>query len=757
MRHRTLALPVLLAALVCAVAPACPTAAAVPSNRVMIPTLREWTAGSGSFTFGAASRIVVDAITQPSGATFAADLLALTGRTVPVVNGGTAQAGDIRLAGGSTDAQLGEEGYRLTVGASVTVDARTDTGAFYGTRSLLQLIKQSPSIPAGTGRDWPRKAERGLMVDNGRKFFTARWLRDHIKDLAYLKLNYFHLHFSDNLGFRIESSGHPEIVSAQRLTKRELAELISLAAQYHVTIVPEIDFPGHMDTILAAHPDLKLVSSGGTVNHGFIDLANERSYALMRDLIDEFLPLFPGPYWHLGADEYVTNYGAYPQLLTYARAHYGPTATAKDAYYGFINWANTIVRAGGKTMRMWNDGIKPGDGTVTPASSIVVDHWTNAGLTPQQLLGRGHQLMNSAYHPTYYVLGGPKPNVTALYETWNPDLFEGGTTITDPSRNSGAKIHVWCDSPNAETEDQVAAGIRDALRGLAQQTWGTPKAAPTYAAFQSMIATIGRAPGYAASPAGNLAVGRPTSASSVETPAFPAASATDGEPGTRWSSAYTDAEWLRVDLGADQSIGRVVLKWEAAYGKAYRLETSDNGSAWTTIYSTANGDGGVDDLTGLSGRGRYLRVQGVTRGTGWGYSLFELEAFAGGTDLARGKTAVASSTETADFPAAYAVDGNAATRWSSLHSDPQWLRVDLGATYSVTHVRLSWETAYGRAYQLQLSGDGATWTTIYSTATGDGGVDDLTGLSGSGRYLRVNGTARATRWGYSLWTVEVYA
>jgi N-acetyl-beta-hexosaminidase len=104
----------------------------------------------------------------------------------------------------------------------VTVDARADAGAFYGTRSLLQLIKQAPTIPAGVGRDWPSKPERGLMVDNGRKYFSVGWLRNHVKDLAYLKLNYFHLHVSDNLGFRLESTTHPEVVSAQRYTKQEI-------------------------------------------------------------------------------------------------------------------------------------------------------------------------------------------------------------------------------------------------------------------------------------------------------------------------------------------------------------------------------------------------------------------------------------------------------------------------------------------------------------------------------------------------------
>ena len=104
---------------------------------------------------------------------------------------------------------------------------------------------------------------------------------------------------------------------------------------------------------------------------------------------------------------------------------------------------------------------------------------------------------------------------------------------------------------------------------------------------------------------------------------------------------------------------------------------------------------------------------------------------------------------------ANAVDGNTGTRWGSAYSDPQWITVDLGAAKAISRVRLSWETAYGRAYQVQVSNDNSTWTSIYSTTTGDGGVDDLT-VSGTGRYVRINGTQRATQWGYSLWELDIY-
>src|SRR2546423_6594639 len=108
------------------------------------------------------------------------------------------------------------------------------------------------------------------MVDTGRKFFTPSWLLDHVKEVAYLKMNVLHLHLSDTFGFRLESSTHPEVVSADHMTKQQVRDLLALAARYHVTVVPEIDMPGHMDAILAAHPDLRLTSQSGGVNNGFI-------------------------------------------------------------------------------------------------------------------------------------------------------------------------------------------------------------------------------------------------------------------------------------------------------------------------------------------------------------------------------------------------------------------------------------------------------------------------------------------------------
>ncbi|WP_328320238.1 beta-N-acetylglucosaminidase domain-containing protein [Kribbella sp. NBC_00382] len=125
----------------------------------------------------------------------------------------------------------------------------------------------------------------------------------------------------------------------------------------------------------------------------------------------------------------------------------------------------------------------------------------------------------------------------------------------------------------------------------------------------------------------NALLKRPVTASSVEPgTSFSPELAVDGDASTRWASGYDDASWLQVDLGARTQLGKVVLRWEAAFGSAYRLEVSDDGTTWTTAASVTGGDGGTDTVW-LDAAGRYLRMQGVDRATTYGYSLYELEAY----------------------------------------------------------------------------------------------------------------------------------
>jgi hypothetical protein len=131
-------------------------------------------------------------------------------------------------------------------------------------------------------------------------------------------------------------------------------------------------------------------------------------------------------------------------------------------------------------------------------------------------------------------------------------------------------------------------------------------------------------------------------------------------------------------------------------------------------------------------------------------------ASCGTSDIALSRPATASAVESSSFPASNAVDGNLNTRWSSAFSDPQWLQVDLGSVQSICQVTLHWETAFGKAFQIQTSNDAATWTSIFSTTAGTGGTQALS-VSGSGRFIRMFGTVRGTQWGYSLWEFQVFA
>ena len=275
-----------------------------------------------------------------------------------------------------------------------------------------------------------------------------------------------------------------------------------------------------------------------------------------------------------------------------------------------------------------------------------------------------------------------------------------------------------------------------------------------------------------------LSQNHPATASSVESAGTPASAAVDGNTSTRWGSQFSDPQWIYVDLGQVATINQVVLTWEAAYGKQYQIQVSNDASTWTSIYNQTNGAGGVETLN-VSGSGRYVRMYGTQRGTGYGYSLWEFQVYGstgasptatpvtaptstpiaggcGATNVALNQPATASSLENAGTPASAAVDGNTGTRWASAFSDPQWLQVDLGSVQSVCKVVLNWEAAYGKQYQIQVSNDASTWTSIYNQTNGVGGVETLN-VSGSGRYIRMYGTQRGTGYGYSLWEFQVYS
>lgn len=135
----------------------------------------------------------------------------------------------------------------------------------------------------------------------------------------------------------------------------------------------------------------------------------------------------------------------------------------------------------------------------------------------------------------------------------------------------------------------------------------------------------------APSPTQNLALNRPVAVSSVEVPSLAGERAVDGNDGTRWASGYTDPQYISVDLGQRYEIGRVILKWETAYGKEYKIQVSNDASVWIDVYHEISGDGGKDDIIlDITHTYRYIRMFGIERATNWGYSLYEFEVYVPG-------------------------------------------------------------------------------------------------------------------------------
>lgn len=414
------------------------------------------------------------------------------------------RAGDLRLAL-NDDAGANPESYTMTVrGGRVTVSGPSDAGVFYGTRTLKQEVRGGGTAPEGVVRDAPAKPQRGFMLDIARKHFTAGWIEDRVRELGDLKFNQLGLHFSDDQSFRIESDSHPEIVAPQHLTKAQVKKIVALAAERHITVVPEIDSPGHLGAVLAAHPALQLRNVSGAATRGAIDISKEDSANLLDDLLDEYADLFPGAQWHLGGDEYqaltVANPSAsYPQLAAASRARFGSGAGVADLATGWLNDRADTVRAHGRTMRVWNDGFFRNT-SVKPASDLVVAYWTGKEIgarVPTDYLAAGRKVLNYNDEYLYYVLGEPQtfvyPTGQRIYEQWTPRVLRGSTAV--PARYDaqilGGSFAVWCDLANSQTQDQVAAGIRMPLRATAQKLWDARQPSLSWTQFTTLAGRLG--------------------------------------------------------------------------------------------------------------------------------------------------------------------------------------------------------------------------------------------------------------------------
>ncbi|MEU9190381.1 family 20 glycosylhydrolase [Streptomyces sp. NPDC048484] len=463
--------------------------AAGSATPVTVPALSDWTPEAGHYAYERGARLVADGKAERRVAdTLAEDLRAAGHGTVPVVSAG-ARTGDIVVDIAPSRTALGREGYELRAGKRLSVTGATETGAFYGTRTVLQLLAQGDRLPAGRTVDVPQYEERGVGVCACYIHITPDWLENLVRDMAYNKLNQLLLEL------KVKSDAHPEANTWGYYTKDEIRRLVALGEKYHVTIIPEINSPGHMDPWIENRPDLQLTDSDGNKQPSRLDITRPEAFAYYTGLMDEYAEVFKADSWHMGADEYMlgSDFDKYPQVLEYARARYGANATPQDAFIDFVNRVHSYAAGKGRKLRIWNDGLT-GANTVPVTAGTTVEHWLNVATKPSQLRAQGYPLMNAAY-ALYLVRGGFHSDTKGLYDQrWDPRSFEG-EKLASREGITGAKISLWPDNGRGETENEVAEDTDPALRHVAQATWGSPHPDATYAQFTARAAAVGHAPG----------------------------------------------------------------------------------------------------------------------------------------------------------------------------------------------------------------------------------------------------------------------
>ncbi len=388
--------------------------------------------------------------------------------------------------------------------------------------------------------------------------------------------------------------------------------------------------------------------------------------------------------------------------------------------------------------------------------------WVNAVATPDIiLLLIGTNDMGQNYDPTNAIfrldamishLTTDRPNAKVIVANLLPrsDTTDNGwiNTLFNPfvpgvvakHQTNGEPVYFW------DLHSQIVVTDTDGLHPIPS---GYIKIGKQW--FDAVNSIYAPFTGY------NLALNKTMTASSVNGSNV-ASNAVDGNATTYWSSAVSDPQWLDVDLGSIQNVYQVKCIWTAAYAKNFQIQISTNNTTWASVYNTTTGAGGTNTISFEPTSARYVRIYGTAQGSGSGYGIYELQAFAAPpANLAMNKNVTASPTSDAvNSPASKAVDGNVASHWSSTAHDTEWISIDLGSPQRVGRVRLNWDAAYGQGYDLLTSTDNVNWTRVYNTSQGTGGTDDVSFVAVNARYVKMNGLQRGTTNGYSLNEFAIY-
>ncbi|WP_028192998.1 beta-N-acetylhexosaminidase [Salinispora pacifica] len=396
--------------------------------------------------------------------------------------------------------ELGPEGYRLDVTPTgVRISAATATGLHHGTQTLRQLlpatiesstpVRATWTLPGGSILDRPRFPYRGAMLDVARHFFGVDDVLRVIDHLARYKLNHLHLHLTDDQGWRIAVESRPRLTAIGAstavggapggwYTPADYQRIVAYAAERHLTVVPEIDLPGHTNAALTAHPELAPAGTtpvpytGTEVGFSYLDPTNPQTYEFVADVLGEVAARTPGPFLHIGGDEAFKVKGA--------------------VYTGFVERAQRIVAKLGKTVVGWHQ--------LAPAAHIegrVLQWWGTDGIDPTtaDAVRRGARLIlspgNRAYLDMKYTSDTPIGHDWAgLIDVRRAYDWDPATQVTGVPAESvlGVEAPLWTESVTSLAEIEFMLLPR--LPAIAELGW-SPRANHDWAAFRTRLAGQG--------------------------------------------------------------------------------------------------------------------------------------------------------------------------------------------------------------------------------------------------------------------------
>ena len=468
----------------------------------VIPSLQEWNGGSGNFKLHTNSRIIIGSAANklliPAAEIFLKDLKQLTGYSNLSIGKGKARPGDIILSINSEQKNLGEEGYTINIDQTVHIKAPHYKGAFWATRTILQLLEQDPAhtqIVKGETHDYPKYEVRGFVLDVGRKFFTLDFLKHYVKMMAYYKMGDFHIHLNDNgfkqffgddwsktySAFRLESSTYPELTSKDGYyTKSDFRELQKTAQLYGMRIIPEIDVPAHSLAFTKAFPEIGSKAYG--MDH--LDINNPKTYEVIDNVFKEYIsgkdPVFVDPEVHIGTDEYAKK--------------------EAESFRAFTDHYIRFVQSFGKKVRMWGSLTHAKGKTPVSVKDVTMNAWYNGYAEPREMVRLGYDQISTPDGWLYIVPAAGYYydflNVKRLYQSWEPNQIGDVVFPIGHPKIRGGSFAVWNDHVgNGITMKDVHQRVFPAMQVLAEKMWTGKTDQSDWNTFAKNSANIGEGPG----------------------------------------------------------------------------------------------------------------------------------------------------------------------------------------------------------------------------------------------------------------------